>query len=110
MVDENLRREIHDELELRVKSRYYGHISPDEEEREIKVVKLYLVLAGYGCPGCEMALEAYKKEIDRGDIEVIDVENDEKATSIVSALGLFALPALVAEDAEGDYLVVDGGL
>ena len=29
---------------------------------------------------------------------------------IVFKLGLYALPALIAEDEEGDYLVMDGGV
>ena len=104
------RKEIHDELQVRVNSRYYGHISPDEEPREVKVKKLYLVLAGFGCPGCDEAEEAYKKEIESGNVTVVSVEdNDEKAMDIVQKLAIYALPALVAEDEEGDYLVLDGG-
>ena len=105
-----LREEIHRDLEVRVKGRYYGHISPDLDEapREVQVKKLYLVLAGAGtCPGCEQALEEYKAEIDSGDIEVIDPETDDKALEIVTTLGFYALPALIAEDEEGEYMVVD---
>jgi len=106
----DLRREIHDELEVRVKGRFYGHISPDEDDtpRQVQVKKLYLILAGGdGCPGCEQALEEYAKEIKSGDIEVLQVETDEKAIEIVTNLGFYALPALIAEDEEGDYSVVD---
>ncbi len=104
-----LREEVHRELEIRVKGRYYGHISPDvDEEPEVK--KLYLILAGAGCPGCEEAIEAYEKEIASGDIEVHDIQDSEKAMEIVIALGIYALPALVAEDMNGNYMVIDGGV
>lgn len=103
------RNEIREELKARVLGRYYGHIPSDEGEapREVQVKKLYLILAGAGCPSCEEALEEYKAEIDAGQIEVLDPENDDKAIEIVSKLGFYSLPALVAEDVEGDYMVVD---
>ena len=103
-----LRKDIREELQLRVKGRYYGHTSPDTEERRVNVVKLYLILAGGdGCPSCEKAVEEYQAEIDSGDIEVIEAETSEKAMEIIQRLGLYALPAVVAEDEEGDYVMVD---
>ncbi len=102
---------VRGELRTRVNQRFYGHL-PDstEGEREVKVKALYLVVAGFGCPGCEQAIEEYKKEIESGDVKVVSVEDkDEKAMDIVFKLGLYALPALVAEDEEGEYLVMDGG-
>ena len=97
------------QLDLRVKSRFYGNVSPDEdEERRVQVKKLYLILAGGdGCPGCEAALEEYSKEIAAGDIEVLNAETDDKAIEIVTRLAFYALPALVAEDEDGDYVVID---
>lgn len=104
--------EVREELRARVNQRFYGHDAPElkEGEREVKVKALYLVLAGFGCPGCDQAEEEYKKEIESGDVVVVSVEDkDEKAMDIVLKLGLYALPALVAEDEEGEYLVMDGG-
>jgi len=103
--------DVRAELRTRVEQRFYGHL-PDakEGEREVKVKALYLVVAGFGCLGCEQAEEEYKKEIESGDVKVVSVEEkDEKALDIVMALGLYGLPALVAEDEEGGYLVMDGG-
>ena len=101
---------IRDELRTRVNQRFYGHLPEEGSEREVKVKALYLVVAGFGCPGCEQAEEEYKKEIASGDVKVISVEEkDDKAMDIVFKLGLYALPALVAEDEEGEYLVMDGG-
>jgi hypothetical protein len=108
--DQKLRKEIREELEVRIKGRYYGHISPDEEDKEPDIVKLYLILADESCPGCEEALDAYKKEISAGDIEVHDVQTSEKAMEIVINLGLYALPALIGETQEGKYVVLDGGV
>jgi hypothetical protein len=107
--NQHLRDEIREELKVRVMGRFYGHISPDDEEpaREVQIVKLYLVLAGDGCPGCEQAIEEYKKEIDAGEIEVLDPQTSDKAIEMVTALGCYALPALIGEDADGDYVVVD---
>ena len=99
---------VREELRIRVNQRFYGHL-PNEEVREIKVKALYLVLPGFGCPGCDEAEEEYKKEIESGDIEVVSVEDkDPKAMDIMIKLGLYALPALVAESEEGDYVVMDG--
>ena len=100
---------IHQELEIRTKGRYYGHVSPDSDEapREVQVKKLYLVLAGDCCPGCDQALEEYAEEIKSGDIIVLDSLTDDKGIEIVTTLGFYALPALIAEDEEGDYVVVD---
>ena len=109
MAADALRKQIREELEIRVKGRYYGHISPDEDEtpREVKVKKLYLILAGGACPTCEQAVEEYQKEIAAGDITVLELEKDEKAMEIVMGLGVYALPALFAEDEEGEFVVVD---
>jgi|SRR5271157_838681 len=102
--------EIREELRARVNQRFYGHI-PEGETREVKVKALWLVLAGFGCPGCDEAEEEYKKEIESGDVTVVSVEDkNEKAMDIMIKLGLYALPALVVEDADGEYLVMDGGV
>jgi hypothetical protein len=109
MASEAIRKEVRDELEVRIKGRFYGHMPQDksEEPREVAVKALYLVLAGGMCPSCEQAMEEYKKEIDSGDIKVLELEKDEKAMEIVQGLGIYALPALIAEDVEGEYTVVD---
>jgi len=73
--------------------------------REVAVKQLFIVLAGSGCPGCDEIQEEYKKEIAAGDITVVSVQDD-KGIEIVMALGLYALPVLVAESVEGEYLVV----
>lgn len=72
---------------------------------EVEVKTLYLVVAGGGCPGCEEAEEEFKKEISSGQMQVVSVQDD-KGIEIVMALGLYALPAVVAETVDGDYLVV----
>ncbi len=116
MASDAFRKEIRAELEARIKGRFYGHLpliryfgrtGGSDEPREVAVKALYLILAGGMCPSCEQAVEEYKKEIDSGDIKVLELEKDEKAMEIVQGLGIYALPALIAEDAEGDYAVVD---
>jgi len=110
LIDE---KEVREELRTRVNQRFFGHDAPElkEGEREVKVKALYLVLAGFGCPGCDEAEEEYKKEIESRDVTVVSVEDkDEKAMDIVIKLGLLALPALVAETENGKYLVMDGGV
>ena len=46
--------DIREEFRTRVNQRFYGHFPEEKEEgsREVKVKALYLVLAGFGCPGC----------------------------------------------------------
>ncbi len=73
---------------------------------EVAVKTLYLVVAGGGCPGCEEAEEEFKKEIAAGDMTVVSAQDD-KGIEIVMKLGLYALPVVVAETVEGEYVVME---
>jgi len=128
MNDTMSRENIRDELTKRVKFRMGGapvDIPQDEPivmgviddvapviplddvspPREVAVKQLFIVLAGGGCPGCDEIQEEYKKEIAAGEITVVSVQDD-KGIEIVMALGLYALPVLVAESVDGEYVVV----
>jgi len=77
----------------------------DEPPREVAVKAVYILIAGKDCPGCEEIQEEFAKEIKNGDMTVISVQDD-KGIEIVMKLGLYALPVVVAESVEGDYVVV----
>ena len=55
-------------------------------------VKFILIVAE-GCGGCQAALEKAKGD---GRIEVLDVAKDKRALEILRALGLEAVPVVVA--------------
>jgi len=79
---------------------------PEPGTTEVAVKALYLVVAGGGCPGCEEAQEEFKKEIASGQMTVVSVQDD-KGIEIVMKLGLYALPVVVAETVEGEYVVME---
>jgi hypothetical protein len=77
----------------------------EEPPREVAVKAVYIIIAGKDCPGCEEIQEEFAKEIKNGDMTVVSVQDD-KGIEIVMKLGLYALPVVVAESVEGDYVMV----
>lgn len=60
-----------------------------------------VMLVVEGCPHCKRAKEAFKDEIERGEIEVMDVYKDEGAMELASKLGINAVPTFVVKTPEG---------
>lgn len=60
--------------------------------------RLYMITSDH-CPGCEVAKNMYKKEIESGEITVIDMD-DPKANDLIKKLDIMKVPTLLI--CEGD--------
>jgi len=59
------------------------------------------------CPHCKAAKEKLKDKIEKGEIEVIEVDKDEFGEKVADALGIYAVPTFVVAKDDGTACVID---
>lgn len=77
----------------------------DELEQQFLAADQVYLITTTGCPACEAAQEALEEWISDGTIEVLNVQESDKAADIVIETGLSALPALVMEE-DGEFTTI----
>lgn len=77
----------------------------DELEQQFLAADQAYLITTTGCPACEQAQEALSEWISDGTIEVLNVQESDKAADVVIETGLSALPALAIEE-DGEFTTV----
>lgn len=76
-------------------AKWYFRNLINKAKEKVKVRKI-LLLVSDNCPGCDVMKEIFRDEIERGEIQIVNVKTEE-GRRIVEKLNIYTVPKLVVD-------------
>ena len=83
-----------------------GERRSDSIQTQTSDVKNVYLITSTGCPSCDMVEREMKNDIDRGSIQVLNVQESDLGADLVIKLQIMEVPKMVYEKIDGTFGIV----